>query len=323
MHHHASYTLRAPRVYLPVALLTAGFIVWAAIGDPTDFGAVEFTILLASVLLLGIPHGAIDHLVASDVYQLDASLKDQATFYAAYMAVMALYATLWVLFPAVSLILFLLFAVYHFGQSDLAHIDASRELSYLLWVSRGLVLIGLPVFAHLAVVAPIFEMIAGIDMAAVPGLAANADLVVLAIIIQHVALLMGVLHYSKHGPLTFARELLTVSLLIALFLLAHPLVAFAVYFALWHSLGHVLELVQHFDETEERFTVLAFYKKALPFTAISLGGLALLYGINILFGLEEHLISLLFILIAVLTLPHMIVVERFYQTKKVSLQRAD
>jgi hypothetical protein len=41
----------------------------------------------------------------------------------------------------------------------------------------------------------------------------------------------------------------------------------------------------------------------------------MLYAANAAFGLEEQMLALLFILISMLTLPHMLVVERLYMAE--------
>jgi hypothetical protein len=45
-------------------------------------------------------------------------------------------------------------------------------------------------------------------------------------------------------------------------------------------------------------------------------GLAALYAATQSFGLQNQMIALLFILIAIMTLPHMVVVERLYQDRE-------
>ena len=97
----------------------------------------------------------------------------------------------------------------------------------------------------------------------------------------------------------------------------HPLVAFAVYFGLWHSLGHILELIRFFRTQDgEVTTIPAFYKKAALYTIVSFIGLGLLYAATQSFGLQDQMIALLFILISVVTLPHMVIVERLYQKRE-------
>lgn len=319
MHDHSTPSLRSPRVYrfvIGITLVAAGLSLFT---DPAQMGLVELAVLFGAVLLLGIPHGAIDHLVASEVYGLDATVKDQAKFYVFYLLMMLIYGALWVVFPVACLLLFLMFAIYHFGQSDLEYLGLPAPDRYALYVSRGVLLIGLPIVAHLEVVSPIFVQIAGLDLLGYPWLADHATAWTAGVVLQHVMITGGLAVRHRIKRAAVGRETLNIALLTALFLVANPLVAFAIYFGFWHSLGHILELVRYFNRQGEPMSVWSFYRKAAAFTVMSVVGLLMLYALNSAFGLEEHMISLLFILIAVLTLPHMVIVERFYQDKKVSL----
>jgi Brp/Blh family beta-carotene 15,15'-monooxygenase len=115
----------------------------------------------------------------------------------------------------------------------------------------------------------------------------------------------------------WAREAINVPVLAALFGVVPPLVAFSVYFGLWHSLGHILELLRFFRRREaEPASVVGFYRSAALFTILPFVGLGLLYWATQSFGLEDQMIALLFIIIAVMTLPHMVIVERLYRTRE-------
>jgi hypothetical protein len=59
-----------------------------------------------------------------------------------------------------------------------------------------------------------------------------------------------------------------------------------------------------------------FYRKAALFTVLSFVMLAGLYAGLRAFGDRVEMIALLFILIAVMTLPHMLIVERLYQERE-------
>jgi Brp/Blh family beta-carotene 15,15'-monooxygenase len=108
-----------------------------------------------------------------------------------------------------------------------------------------------------------------------------------------------------------------VAVLTALFVLLPPLVAFSVYFGAWHALGHILEMLRFFRERgTEPSTLAAFYREAALFTVLPFVGLAGLYWATQSFGLQDEMVGLLFILIAVMTLPHMIIVERLYRERE-------
>lgn len=309
-------TIRSPRIYgsvLGLTILTIGLSV--LFGDASR--STAFVILFGVVILTGMPHGAVDHLVAARLYDLEFTWTDQAKFYGGYLVLMAVYGGFWVVAPVGSLLVFLVMTMYHFGQADLAYWGLPPLQARGAYLSRGLFLIGLPIAAFPTMVDPIFQAIAGVQVSAWPGLAARPDLVFWGLVGQHagVLVLAAVGHQVRRE--TWGREAVNVVVLTALFGVVPPLVAFAVYFGLWHSLGHILEMLRFFRRhDDEPATLTAFYRDAALFTLLPFAGLAGLYWLTRAFGAQDQMIALLFIIIAVMTLPHMIIVERLYRERE-------
>ena len=309
-------SLRSPRIYGSVLALTA-LTVGAGVWGDLAFGPAAFTILFVAVVLTGMPHGAIDHLVAAQLYDLDFTWTDQAKFYGGYLALMALYSVFWVAAPVWSLWVFLVMTMYHFGQADLAYWELPPVGARLVYLSRGLFLIGLPIAAFPGLVDPIFDAIAGVRPTNWPLLTTLPMSVFAGLVGQHVLVLGGAALATDVTAGDAGREGLNVTVLTALFATVHPLVAFSVYFGLWHSLGHMLELLRFFREREAAPTTIPdFYRKAALFTLLPFVGLAGLYWATRAFGSTDQMIALLFIIIAVMTLPHMIIVERLYRERE-------
>jgi len=315
-HDHGA-TLRSPAIYLAVLGVTLGC---AALGlwGGLSLGPVAFSILMIAVVVTGIPHGAVDHIVAARLYGLSSSFRDQARFYGFYLAMMAIYGALWLVVPAWCLAAFLLMTMYHFGQADLAYWSLPPVSGRAAYLSRGLLLVGLPIAAFPGIVDPIFDAIAGVQVSAWPYVATHGAWVCAALIVQHVIVLAAVRPLAAERPDAWWREFINVAALSALFLTVHPLVAFAVYFGLWHSLGHILELVRFFNRRGEPTSLPGFYRKAALYTVVSFVGLGGLYAATQSFGLQDQMIALLFILISVMTLPHMVIVEHLYQQPETS-----
>lgn len=308
-----AHTLHAPPLYaliLTGTVLVGVLSLWNAI--PVD--TLSFGILIVAVVLTGIPHGAVDHLVAAELYELDATWRDQSKFYGFYLVLMAAYGGLWLIAPQLSLGLFLLMTMYHFGQADLAYLSLDRPGDVIAYLSRGLVLIGLPVVAFPGIVAPIFDAIAGVNLMTWPALLDYQALLVALIVAQHLAVLTVTMPVT--APAYAGRELLNLTVLTFLFVAVHPLLAFAVYFGGWHSLGHILELLRFFSRRGRITSLSGFYRNAALFTLLSFAGLGVLYLITKSFTTRNEILALLFIVISLMTLPHIIIVERLYQTKK-------
>ena len=312
----STLSLRSPRVYaivIALTLLTIGLGLWSGL----SLGPVAVGILFVAVVLTGMPHGAVDHLVAARLYDLDFTWTDQAKFYGGYLALMALYGGFWIVAPVWSLGIFLVMTMYHFGQADLAYWELAPVPARLVYLSRGLFLLGLPIAAFPEIVDPIFDAIAGVLVTEWPVLSTHPTVVFAALVGQHILVLGAAAFTTDVDGEDGGREVLNVAVLAALFGTVHPLVAFAVYFGLWHSLGHILELLRFFrrEETPPE-TLRAFYRKAALFTILPFVGLAGLYWVTQAFGSPDQMIALLFIIIAVMTLPHMVIVERLYRERE-------
>lgn len=309
-------TLRSPRIYGSVLALTMLAIaggMWSGITG----GTAVMAVLFGAVVVTGMPHGAIDHLVAAQLYDLQRTWTDQAKFYGGYLVLMALYGGFWVVAPVGSLLFFLGMTMYHFGQADLAYWELPPVQARLLYGSRGLFLIGLPVAAFPTHVDPIFDAIAGVQASAWPLLDTRPDLVAVGLVGQHVLALVLAAAANGIERTDWGREGINVAVLTALFGGCTPLFAFAVYFGAWHSLSHILELLRFFREhRSEPTTLAAFYREAALFTALPFVGLVGLYWFTQSFGAQDDMIALLFIIIAVMTLPHMIIVERLYRERE-------
>ncbi|WP_022835378.1 Brp/Blh family beta-carotene 15,15'-dioxygenase [Salisaeta longa] len=306
-----SISLRATPVYAGVLACTLAVTLWA-LWQPFVLNGLTLALLGAALVLTGIPHGAVDHLVAARLFDTGGSWKGHVAFYGTYAALMAAYGAVWYVAPVAALALFFLLTMYHFGQADLAYWRAPRGLDVALYLSRGALLVGLPVAAHPALVDPIFAALAGLHPAQWALCTTYQTTTLVVLVAQHVVVLGFAA--ALNAPAGGWREGLNTAVLTALFVVVHPLVAFAVYFGLWHSLGHILELLRFFRTRQGPTTLRGFYQKAALYTLLSFVGLGVLYAVTQSFGLQHRMIALLFILISVLTLPHMLVVEGLYRT---------
>ena len=86
-----------------------------------------------------------------------------------------------------------------------------------------------------------------------------------------------------------------------------PLIAFTIYFCFLHSIRHIISISHELDSDSFLDGVKAFIKKALPLTIVT----AVLYLLAIVFlsnsyGLNDAVIKVIFIGLASLTFPHIL-----------------
>ncbi|PRY49979.1 Brp/Blh family beta-carotene 15,15'-monooxygenase [Geodermatophilus tzadiensis] len=261
---------------------------------------------LVGGLLLGLPHGAVDHLVPA--YRLRWGPARLAAFALGYAAV----ATVtWVLFtaaPGPALAVFVLLSAWHFGTGETAFAD--------LRAGRPVRRAALPaaVLGGLALLVPLVrgaEEAAPVVAAVVPGsdgtLPPGVGTVLLAVVLPAAAALALALLLETRW--TEAAE---VGALAVLVLVAPPLAAFGVYFGCWHAVRHTARVLAEdpanvadlaagrLGPPLRRFAVAA----ALPTVAV-LAVLALLWSAA---GGWRGLVATDLPLLAALTVPHALVV---------------
>jgi Brp/Blh family beta-carotene 15,15'-monooxygenase len=294
-----------------LAVSTSLILIGIALFLPEFLDQLTLPVLLLSVFIIGIPHGAIDHIMATELYGLKNSLKDHLLFYASYLFIMLLIAILWIYAPVAGMTLFLLISIYHFGQADMEDFLNSSAPHYLWYILRGVLIIGIIVFSDPSTTYPIISEAMRMDLVVFEEFMPNTSFSLITLLSLYAAFTTwGMVQNHFKQNLRFAADS---ALLAGLIIITGPLIGFAIYFALWHSIGHVNEMKEFFESKRKSLSYFEFYKKATPFTMVSLIGLLMLYGINQFLQLEGEFITLMFILISVLTLPHLFIADRMYR----------
>ena len=259
-----------------------------AIVDPQTVGAAQIVVLSVLVALLGLPHGALDPLLArrSRLYHGRRSLL---LFLIGYSTLSALIVGLWLLIPVASLIAFLMISAAHFGSDW----NAGRPAA--IRILAGVALLSLPAFRNVDHVAQLYMILSG------PGARVVATW-------QSAAgpfLLVGLLAVAVIASRRRLHEGVELVVAAALALTTPPLVFFTVYFCLLHSARHLREGFAMEREALRR-----------PAGRVLVGGATLvpmLVAVVLLMGdagavLEDRLLQIVFIGLAALTVPHILVV---------------
>ena len=254
--------------------------------------SVQVAVLGVLVATLGLPHGALDPLIARRAGLWHTPLGF-AGFNLAYVAMVAVVVGVWLLAPTASLIGFLLVSGIHFG----ADWNVGRRI--VLRSLTGIGLLTLPAFAHHDEVSGIYRTLAGSGGAVVADVQAWLGPVAIA------AMLLGAVLALRRRP-TDALEILLTGILA---LVAPPLVFFVLYFCALHSARHL----RH-GFAEERsggrlaLLITAVYT-VVPILAV--GILTAMFAGDFAPGgslAGDWIIRLVFIGLAALTVPHMMVI---------------
>lgn len=267
----------------------------------SNLGLVNLMALMA-VIVIGLPHGAFDGSIA---VQLGFMKRPYSLirFLFLYLLIAAFVIFLWLIFPAASLIFFLLISVLHFGFSD-----AKAESGWFRWVQvfahGGVVVIGISQF-HKMEVNKIFSYLSWHD----------SDVVWSVIDISSLIMFIVILIYAYYAfcDKRWRKGFFELNLLLIIFFFFSPLVGFALYFCCFHSMRHFLFLWRSLQKTLQ---IKYIYFQAVSFTVSSwlMAGFAYWYFSDQMSG-EVALVRVTFIGLAALTVPHMILVDVFYRRR--------
>ena len=271
------------RAFIPVAFVTALVLLVAPTLIPWP---VQLGLLALGVVLLGLPHGALDPATAEQA-NLVRSRTSLVAFNAGYTLVALAVIGLWWLFPVLTLGIFLAVSAWHFSGDWRAVLP-----NWAQWIG-GAGLLMMPIVFHTEAVADIFTTLSGPGGGELANVLGQAGLAV-------PALMLGVaLYAAARKAWASALELLTRTVL---GWVAPPLVFFVVYFCLLHSPRHLRE---HFDasapsEHPKLWRMLVLYTMA---TLLLAGPLLWLWSGG---TLGEATLRLVFIGLAAVTVPHML-----------------
>ena len=265
-------------------------------------------IALGAVVFIGLPHGALDGALAAHLGWMD-SKKKAAFFLTGYIAMAALVVGLWFIAPVLIFIVFLAISMFHFGKGDIS--SADKQFTSIESVARGgLVIAGISQF-HATEADSIFQVLVGLDTELV-WLFLDAALAVTIVC-------CGMTMITKKGQERgkFFGEITGLTLV---FGILPPLVGFSIYFCLIHSIRHFASMRAMLSDT---ITKLQITKTTILFSAISwAAGLIILAQQSNNIGVEPALLQVIFIGLAALTVPHMILIDGYTEYQK-SRSRAD
>ena len=277
--------------------------------DLLGVGSMGWQVVIAVVALaIGIPHGALDHLVTLP----KAQPKKMALFIIVYVAV-AIVAVIGILkFNTVGFILVLFMSAVHFGIGDAAFIneidkrhDSSQKLNRWFYIpAAGFT----PVFIPLVNSAST-QALASVNPALI-NWHKGFDSEILFIVSSFTVVAIVVMGITKRF-----REALDLTLLLLLAHFAPPLIAFAVYFGCWHAMRHTARLTLSLPKSIENLTQ-GMLRKA--FSQAVIPGLPALIGTFVVAGLltlsgqdfTDEFFWMALVVVWALTVPHMAVTAK-------------
>ena len=256
-------------------------------------------ISLFLILSLGISHGALDHIKGKKLLRI-LNYRSNIIFYILYILIGVIVILLWLLFPKILLLTFLIIASYHFGKEDSEFISRRSNLD-LLYLFKGSIVVTAPLLFHKNETLNIFNNL-------------NFDISQSFFILNEYLYIFITISFLANFVISIDKQIEVKSLLLmdfaSIMLLNYflsPILAFAIYFCFLHSIRHSFKLSNELNKNNFIKGLKEFLIKALPLTILT----AFLFLISLFFIknyyiLDNAISKVIFIGLASLTFPHIL-----------------
>ena len=282
------------------------------LGSFIDNSSITWQVVIALVALaVGIPHGALDHLVTLP----RSSFSRMAIFILVYIAIAAIAVWAILTWNVIGFIGVVIMSALHFGIGDAAFItegDRASNSNQLTPIAQLLYALSA---GSLPVIIPLTNERSMSALSAV-----NKDLVnwhggldseLMATVLGITLIAIIVLAISKRW-----RDITDLLILTSLALFTPPLVAFAAYFGMWHAMRHTARLTLNLKSSQisisENRPARAFRQAVIPGLPALVGTfiVSLLIGIQTPGKLSDEYLWLSLVVVWALTVPHMMVTAK-------------
>ena len=257
-------------------------------------------ICLFLIISVGISHGSLDNLKGKKLLKI-FKIKEMVKFYISYICLSVFVVVLWILLPNFLLIIFLLVASYHFGKEDTVFkSDISGPKKDVLFLLKGSSIITAPLLFNYDKTNEIFLIL---NFSLFSEFTMSKEFLLSLIFL---GLLSGLMLSKFKNIDDSTLSLMDFSSIILLNYFLNPILAFTIYFCFLHSIRHSLTLIFELDKNFGTGLSI-FLKKALPLTLITaVLYLLSIYSLNNFFELNNAIYKVIFIGLASLTFPHIL-----------------
>ena len=276
---------------------------------------LQYIFFLSGIVLLGVPHGAADLLIATQNAADNKKTFSKPRLFINYLSRLLLFATILWFFPLQGNLLFIIFAAYHFGETDLHKFNTNSIIGKLFITSYGLVILAVILLNHFEEIRPLFRLFsAGIKYASVIdfiGLHKHELMLLCGLFF----LICSVTYFSTHHFNRLHRKQFLVHFLLILIILYNlPMIlGFTFYFVVWHSFLSLKNIVNYLRR-DNVFTAPTIIKQILIYSVLALAGIAIFGLTGFMFINLNSIIGYIFLSLAVLTAPHMQIMHDMYSS---------
>ena len=263
-----------------------------------NFEPIIFCLIL--ILILGVSHGAFDNVKGEKLLRL-FGYRSLFSFYLAYIIISILIIFFWLLFPNTVLLLFLIVAAFHFGKEDTTFSFRGKfMIAEFLYFLKGSAVIIAPLLFQNEKTLEIFRILNFYVFES--NMFTNQFLITLLCL----SFLSSLFLSNKKSADLKGLMMMDFFSLIILNLFLTPVLAFTIYFCFLHSVRHSITLIFELDKSLKS-GLKKFIYRAIPLTCVT-GVIFLMavYFLSNFYGLNDAIYKVIFIGLASLTFPHIL-----------------
>ena len=258
------------------------------------------------ILIIGVSHGAYDHIKGRSLLKI-YNINNIFIFYLSYILVGLIVIFTWFVTPSIALLIFLIFASFHFGKEDSQFLLNKRSITYsIFFVFKGLLVVTAQLYFNFVETINIFKLLLIENenfYRYLDWIESKNILITLISLSFLVNILLTIVNF-KISNLTLLLDF--ASILILNYFLS-PLIAFTIYFCFLHSIRHIIAIANEVNNRNFYDGLKEFIKKAstLAIVTVILFILALIITYNY-FEINDAILKIIFIGLASLTFPHIL-----------------
>ncbi len=273
----------------------------------------QFSVFIAGIVFLGVPHGAADLLVATQ-NTVNAD-RDFSTilFFRNYLGQLFFSGIVLWFFPVTGIIFFVFLAAYHFGQTDFSELTVTGFSGKIFFVNYGLLVLGSILLNHFDEVRPFYHSLSlsigqrstldFIDL----NRAAILEIIAVGFVLSAICYMVMNYRECKAG----AVLLLQLMLLVPLVYNMPMLLGFTFYFIVWHSLMSLTNIIRYLSRSG-LFSNREIIRQICFYSLIALAGMFVAAFAGYLLIDNKTIVLYVILGLAVLTAPHMQVMNDMY-----------
>jgi beta-carotene 15,15'-dioxygenase len=272
---------------------------------------VQIVFFVSLILLTGIPHGALDHLIQEATDKKFNRVYNSKMFSVKYLTIMAVYALAWVWFSGLSLMIFLIISAWHFGETDLEKAPKNALIWSFTRLIYGFYILAFILLTHIEEVRPIVNTMVESQKSVMVfwnfvTMNVKQILYLLGLSFTTIFIIAQSKYLINFDKIRVFR--LCLILLISAYLPLLP--AFSLYFGGWHALCAFDNIHDYLRKDYPDLTFKLVYLKSLPFTFVSIIFLFGFLWYCHVYTQSYNPFPILFIFISLITLPHLIIAHQ-------------